>query len=60
MLKSDENMDEKLYNELLEKENMGEYRKMLVGLPSQTADNISLFTNLVFKIAFVMYLIMLI
>lgn len=42
MLKSDESMDEKLYNELLEKENMGEYRKMLVGLPSQTADNLYL------------------
>ena len=54
MLKSDESMDEKLYNELLEKENMGEYRKMLVWLLSQTADNISLFTNLIFKIACVM------
>ena len=41
-LVSDESMNQKLYNELLEKENMVEYRKMLVRVPSQTADNISL------------------
>ena len=42
-LVSDENMDEKLYNELLEKKKMAEYRKMLVRVPSQTADIILLF-----------------